>query len=716
MKDRSAQGPDNIGPSKRPRHFISANGLPRLKLDEVGPLLLKGRRTKGRAFHEDTKGKGTTAQTMPRQDAREELCPLSEGMAEPELPARIVLEVTPDDPERCVRNGMLRAGLSGLKYNVEPLFVDSRPCDGFGLANNFLLTMPLTRGEVGKLGHDLAYALLEIDGVRRTSYEHVYPHFAPLESAFCAGEGPEDKAWSKKAVRLPDSLTIRGKPGGTGIVVGHPDTGWAAHREIESGLFDFERQWSTLTQTPDAKDPMSFPLFKGHGTATASVLAGRTAGEISGVAPGATIIPIRCVDSVAVVLDVELAQAVWYACRQNVHVISMSVGGHPIPWLEGVIAHAIYVKNIIVCAAAGNVTPFVVFPAAYRDCIAVASTTPTDRPAEVSSYGPEVTISAPGHKVWEADFVDGNPVVKAGCGTSFAAPHVAGAAALWLHLHGRENLLEQYKDKASLQEVFKLLLRRSARNPGVLRAPGETGDINRDRVYAWNTKEFGAGILNIQGLLEAPLPNPDEASTVNPGDWAHTTWNDILYGRFHDLDPQQIEGRLKEFFQGTSANLDATMDQFGAELTALLMNAEAAYNAFRQQAGTSIATAGRTVNSSAQNVALAANEVVGWAEQSFASATQSLSVAVKALEQAVGAAGDGLGQAAIDAVAAAQEIAGEVAATASQVEEDVRAAAQDAEQAAAAAAAAAAETVEEIVEKVAETVSNTLRAAAGLFG
>jgi hypothetical protein len=72
----------------------------------------------------------------------------------------------------------------------------------------------------------------------------------------------------------------------------------------------------------------------------------------------------------------------------------MSVGGHAIPWLEGVIAHAVSVRNIIVCAAAGNATPFVVYPAAYPDCIAVASSTPTDRPAASSSYGPEVTISA----------------------------------------------------------------------------------------------------------------------------------------------------------------------------------------------------------------------------------------------------------------------------------------------------------------------------------
>ena len=151
---------------------------------------------------------------------------------------------------------------------------------------------------------------LGVDGVRRTSYERVYSRFTPLESALCPGEAPSDRAWSRRAIRLPQDSTIRGQPGGTGIVIGHPDTGWADHPELEPGLLDLSRQWSTLTQQPDASDPMRFPLFKGHGTSTASVLASRSAGEITGVDPGATVIPIRCIESVAVVLDVEVARAV----------------------------------------------------------------------------------------------------------------------------------------------------------------------------------------------------------------------------------------------------------------------------------------------------------------------------------------------------------------------------------------------------------------------
>jgi subtilisin family serine protease len=229
------------------------------------------------------------------------------------------------------------------------------------------------------------------------------------------------------------------------VVIGHPDTGWTDHPDLDQSALDLARQWNVRGQIPDASDPMTFVLFRAHGTSTGTVLISSPAGEITGVAPGARLLPIRCVQSVVLVLDTDVARAIWYASQQDVDVISLSLGGHPVPYLEGVIGHAVYRKNIIFCAAAGNGIPYVVYPAAYPDAIAVAAITPTDRPWKMSSWGPQVTLAAPGHCVWVGDFDESrNPIVKANSGTSYAAPHVAAVAALWLAFHGRQNLLNRY--------------------------------------------------------------------------------------------------------------------------------------------------------------------------------------------------------------------------------------------------------------------------------
>lgn len=623
-------------------------------------------------------------------------------------PARIVLEVHSDAIKDCKE--AIPIPLSNLPYSIEPLFPGADPSDQvFKLANYFVITMPFARSTIRGLGHDLAYSFRNVDGVVRSFYEGTYNKYVPLASVLEGGPVQQDKEWSRRAVRLPQAEGLIGGKGlgGNGIVIGHPDTGWADHPELDQGALDLARQWNTRSQTPDARDPQSFYLFNGHGTSTATVMiSGLQPSDIVGVAPQARVLPIRCIQSVVLLLDVEIARGIWYAAQQNVDVISLSVGGHPISYLEGVIGYAIHRKNIIICAAAGQGVPYVVYPAAYKDCIAVAGTTATNRPWKPSSKGPQVTISAPAHNVWVGDFDENKtPIVKPGSGTSYATPHVAAAAAIWLAFHGKQNLLNRYQSKVPLQVLFKHVLRQSANNPGVFTTVGQDADVNVDPGYTWDTTQYGAGILDVHALLTETLPEPAVMEEIYPDDWVHSTYTEIMYGLYHNLDPQKVDARLNKLFEGIGVGVDQILDQFGTEFTHLLMESEKAFHGFGQQLEARAEEAKEKFEQSVdglknliENARVSAEGVVRELEEVARDLTEDTA---EALEEVANHAKEVAEQAA----AAAEEVARQAAEAAKVAAEAAEAAARAAQEA----AQAVAEGVEDAIQDAGETVSNIFK-------
>ncbi len=321
------------------------------------------------------------------------------------------------------------------------------------------------------------------------------PESASILGGLCwtDGDAPKDVLWPLKVTGITRAWS---RTTGEGMLIAQPDTGVAAHVELGDGMVDMERAFDVLQGVPGAKDPLREGMANpGHGTGTASVAASRRAGRLSGAAPGATLVPIRCIEDVKVFDAAPVAAAILHAVDIGADVISLSLGGAPSRALHEAIRKAVAADAVVV-AAAGNCVRLVVWPARYPEVVAVAGSGPTDEPWKGSSRGEAIDITAPAELVWRAQRTrpdEPTDLIEPGQGTSFATAIVAGAAALWLAHHGREAIRAEARRRDSdVCSLFRAALRATARFPG-----------------GWNSDRFGPGILNADHLLKlAPWEVP----------------------------------------------------------------------------------------------------------------------------------------------------------------------------------------------------------------
>jgi subtilisin family serine protease len=168
----------------------------------------------------------------------------------------------------------------------------------------------------------------------------------------------------------------------------------------------------------------------GHGTHVAGIAAAATnnSAGIAGVAGGATLLPIKVLDEYGNGWYSDIAAAMVYAADNGAHIINLSLGGVPSSTILCAAAEYAYNKGVVLVAAAGNSNSAVFFPAACEHVLAVTATDSNDQRAPFSNYGPQVDLAAPGVDIYSTwPWVSGYFVKS---GTSMAASHVSGAAAL----------------------------------------------------------------------------------------------------------------------------------------------------------------------------------------------------------------------------------------------------------------------------------------------
>jgi serine protease len=299
-----------------------------------------------------------------------------------------------------------------------------------------VLAALLRRGDVEVAEPDAMFAASPIEG-----YEVLPPADGNWEGF------PNDpmygKQWHLKQIGMPEAWKLAD---GSGVIVAVLDTGVAYetyqkfHQVEDLKGITFVKPYDFVDNDKHANDD------HGHGTHVTGSIAQVTNNKIgvAGVARNVQIMPLKVLGGNGSGSVAGIADAIRYAADNGAKVINMSLGGpFPSKALKNAVDYAHKKGVVVICAAGNDGRNKVGYPAAYPGAVAIASTQSDENTAFYSNYGKDIDIAAPGGNtrgkdgeaggVLQNTIAIGNPT-KSGyyafMGTSMAAPHAAGVAAL----------------------------------------------------------------------------------------------------------------------------------------------------------------------------------------------------------------------------------------------------------------------------------------------
>jgi serine protease len=280
-------------------------------------------------------------------------------------------------------------------------------------------------------------------------------------------------------VRLPQAWDV--SHGSAGLIIAVADTGVTAVRDLSTQVLPGR---NFVSGNADAHDDSSI----GHGTLVAGVAAATTNNGIgiAGVAWDTSVLPVKVLDARGFGTDSQVVAGIVWAVDHGARVINLSLGGpQPGQALCDAVSYAGSRGALVVVAAGNAATATPNYPAACPGAVAVSATDTHGDFAYFSSFGPWVSLSAPGLAVLSTR---GDNSYGTESGTSFSAPMVSAVAAL---------VLAQHPDWSPSRVATQLM------------------DTAQDRGVSGVDPYYGHGLLDAYAALGGPA---QEAGTPPAGD------------------------------------------------------------------------------------------------------------------------------------------------------------------------------------------------------